>query len=479
MNILDSILFQCRINPALPALCAPGTPLNLVSYGKLERMIHSVAGRAEQLGLKSGATVAIQCDDPLLHSVLILGLTYAGMATMSVRGGLLPEGVAVAATISDRAASFAGPVALHKADTGWLTADPPRQAPPRSRSETPCRLILTSGNTGNARCVALTHGMVLQRLALHNFAFGNALPRHDRIFCDLGISTSLGFMFLIHALQRGGTLFWRGADASVTLQSFGLYGVEVMIGSPAGLSEFLRYYEQSPHFGSSFKLIVSAGSRLAPQLAQSVRARLCSHLVSLYGSTEMGMVATAPVHMLAEQPDAVGYVLPGATVEIVSATGEVLPAGRPGVIRIRTDYMASCYLGGAAGEAFRDGWFYPGDVGTLDDDGLLMMGGRQTSIINLGGDKIDPETLEAALKTFPGVRDVAVFAEVDSMGVEQLQIAVVADASLDEAAFRQHAGRTIPVDLIPGRIHRVGQLPRNAMGKLDRAALAAGSPGSC
>ena len=70
LNILDPILFQCRVNPALPALCAPGTPLNVISYGRLERFIHSVAVRAEQSGLKRGMTVALACYDPLLHSSL-------------------------------------------------------------------------------------------------------------------------------------------------------------------------------------------------------------------------------------------------------------------------------------------------------------------------------------------------------------------------------------------------------------------------
>src|SRR5262249_18302868 len=149
----------------------------------------------------------------------------------------------------------------------------------------------------------------------------------------------------IHALMRGGTLFWRGTDASATMQAFGLYGVEAMIASPSGLSEFLDYYERSPQFGASFKLIVSAGSRLAPQLATSVRARLCPNLVSLDGSTETSMIATAPAHAIADQPDAVGHVLPGVTVEIVSDRGEALPFGQRGRVRIRADSMASAYMG--------------------------------------------------------------------------------------------------------------------------------------
>ncbi len=108
LDFVDAILFQCRSNPALPALCAPGTSLNVVSYGRLERFIYNVAANGKQRGLTSGATVALYCEDPILHSALILGLTYAGMATLSVRSAQIPAGLGVTAAISDRAISFPG-----------------------------------------------------------------------------------------------------------------------------------------------------------------------------------------------------------------------------------------------------------------------------------------------------------------------------------------------------------------------------------
>lgn len=477
MDILDAILFQCRSNPALPALCAPGTQLNVVSYGRLERFIYNVAANAERRGLTNGATVALYCDDPILHSALILGLTYAGIATLSVRSAHIPAGVHVTAAISDRAVAFPGVGTVLTADHGWLAGDATSATRPHVASDTPRRLILTSGTTGNAKCVALTNRMILDRIALHNFAFGNALPICDRIFCDLGVSTSLGFLFLVHSLMRGGMLVWRGADASQTMQAFGLYGVQAMVASPSGISEFLHYYEQSPKFGSSFRIIVSAGSLLSPHLAKSVRARLCPNLMSLYGSTETSMVATAPAHMLQNHPKAVGYVLPGATVQTVSASDAVLPIGREGRIRIRTDCMAPNYLGLNDGQTFKDGWFYPGDTGMLDSEGLLLLGGRETSVINLGGDKINPETLEAALQATPGVAEAGVFSEPDEMGIEQLRIAVVADASVSDQALRECCGRWIPPEQVPARILRVPKLPRNAMGKLDRPVLANGGFG--
>ncbi len=414
---------------------------------------------------------AISCEDPILHSALLLGLTHAGLATMSLRSSRLPSGVLIDLVLSDRDVAFPAGTRVLKAGPDWLTEHVAAPEPIQLGPDGVCRLILTSGTTGDAKCVALTHDRVWQRLMLHNFALGHALPSCTRIFSDLGLSTSLGFLFLIHVLTRGGMLLWRGADASQTMQAFGLYGIDAMIGSPAGLSEFLGYFEQSPQFDSPFRMIVSAGSRLAPQLATAIRARLCANLISLYGSTETSMVATAPAHVVQREPNAVGYVLPGAMVEIVSGAGDVRPAGEEGRIRIRTESMVNSYVGDHQTGPFRDGWFYPGDTGILTAGGLLVIGGRESTVINLGGDKINPETLEGALQTFPGVTDAAVFGELDPMGVERLRIAVVADASFDAESFRALCRRLVPAELLPDTVQRVSSLPRNAMGKLDRASL--------
>ena len=73
--------------------------------------------------------------------------------------------------------------------------------------------------------------------------FGNQLPFCSRTYVDLGFATSLGYFFLIYMLSRGGTVFFIGSNADATTEAFDFYGVENWVGAPAGLANYLEYYE--------------------------------------------------------------------------------------------------------------------------------------------------------------------------------------------------------------------------------------------
>jgi len=471
VNIVDPVLFQCRQSPAAPAICAPGTMLNVVSYGRLERFIHNIGRRALAHGLKRGDVVAVFIADPIFHAALVLGLTALGIVTLTGRSVQIPTQFTIDAVISDGLQRFAAGHRVISADASWLAGDGLPVAPPVGTPDDPCRIVLTSGTTGDAKGILLTHRMVQQRLALHQYAFGAVLPACTRIFCDLGLTTSLGFMFLMHALHRGGTLFLRGTDAGATMQAFGLYQVQAMVASPGGLAEFLGYYEQTPNFSWTFDVIVSGGSLLSHELARRVRARMCSNLVSAYGSTEASIVASALASVVAVTEGAVGYPLPGVLVETVGPHHEGLPAGQQGLLRIRTENAASGYHGSADVSAFRNGWFYPGDIGTVMPDGLLVLAGRDTTILNLGGEKINPERIEQVLVSCPGVVEAGAFGVVNALGVEEVHAAIVASGVFDDAAARNQCARSLPAECLPARFFQVAALPRTSMGKLDRGRL--------
>ena len=100
--------------------------------------------------------------------------------------------------------------------------------------------------------------------------------------------------------------------------------------------------------------------------------------------------------------------------------------------------MVDGYVGNpeATARAFRDGWFYPGDTGSLTADGMLIIRGREASVLNIGGDKVRPELVEEALTSFPGVEQAAVFTHKSDMDVPELWAALVCRADLDLGACR-------------------------------------------
>ena len=122
----------------------------------------------------------------------------------------------------------------------------------------------------------------------------------------------------------------------------------------------------------------------------------------------------------------------------------------------------------ATAKCFKDGWFYPGDRGRLNKNGLLFLTGRQSEIINHGGVKIDPVTIDEHLLAYPGIEDAAAFGFMGKSGFEQVATALVAKEDFDIPAL--HSGLVkkfgAPVCFV-----RVKQIPRNQMGKVVRGQL--------
>src|SRR5262249_53484196 len=213
---------------------------------------------------------------------------------------------------------------------------------------------------------------------------GARLADCRRIYSDMPITTSLGFQFLIGTLARGGTYFLPGDSFESTLHAMEQYRVQCVLAPPSGLELLLKWFEATPAYQSNLEVVVSAGDLLAETLSRRVRARMCSHLISAYGSTEASMTATAPAHAIDGIPGAVGYLTPGGGAQMVDRAGGVLRPGGGGVWGTRSEDGVARYRGEPAGSerVFRDGWFHPGDLATLDAEGLLVITGRDKTVLN-------------------------------------------------------------------------------------------------
>ena len=299
------------------------------------------------------------------------------------------------------------------------------------------------------------------------------------MFCDLGITTGPAFRYLIFMLSRGGTIYYFGASSESTIQAFDLYSIQTMITSPAGVAEYLKFYEQQRAFRCNFESIVSSGGLLPKSLSERVLGTMCQRLFSSYGATETGTIAFAPAQLIADIPGAVGFLTPGAEAEIVDASDKPLPPGRDGIVRTRTGQMVDGYVGNpeATARAFRDGWFYPGDTGSLTADGMLIIHGREASVLNIGGDKIRPELVEEALTSFPGVDQAAAFTHKSDMGVPELWAALVCRPDLDlnggAGALRAPARARVRAPAFhPARFASRSARPASSTGAAGRAGEA-------
>lgn len=477
MNIVEPIIFQARINPNSIAICTPGTRMDFVTYAGLARIIDNLGRVVLSLGLAREDIVAIYVSETIFHAALVLALTRLGIVTVSARTPRLPKELGVKAVIASNSEPFENAGKVIVADPNWMFMDGApltRDEIVRSADSDVCRVMLTSGTTGEAKAIRFTHGGVQGKSARNEYAKGSRVAVTSRLFCDLGITTGPAFRYLIFMLSRGGTIYYFGASSESTIQAFDLYSIQTMITAPAGLSEYVRFYEQQRAFRCNFESIVSSGGLLPKALSDRVLAHMCQRVFSSYGATETGTIAFAPVQAIADTPGAVGFVTPGAEIEIVDDADKPLAPGQEGIVRTRTGQMVDGYVGNpeATARAFRDGWFYPGDIGSLTSDGMLIIRGREASVLNIGGDKIKPELVEEALIAFPGVDQAAAFTHKNEMGVPELWAAVVCRPDLDVGALQRHCEQRLGQGFVPRGFIRIESLPVSPAGKVDRQRLA-------
>lgn len=173
---------------------------------------------------------------------------------------------------------------------------------------------------------------------------------------------------------------------------------------------------------------------------------------------------------------------PGIRIEIVDDHDRALAPGREGIVRVASEFAVDCYIDDPAESAqvFRDGWFYPGDIGALTADNLLIIAGRQNDVLNVGGSKMAAEKVEAVLLSFEGVSEAAAFTIAGASGVEEIWAAIVCGDAVDIEGLRSHCRPRMPAVFVPARIVALKSLPTNAMGKVDRQrlkeTLTAGTP---
>jgi len=286
----------------------------------------------------------------------------------------------------------------------------------------------------------------------------------------------MAYMTLFYMLSRGGTVAFRGSNPGETLQAFLNFGIDAIVGSPLTLAELVEMQSRMPQLFAPFRAIVSIGSILTPTLADRVRACLGTNLISAYGSTEAGVVATAPAGMIARREGAVGYITPDVRIDVLDDAGQMLPAGETGRLRIRSEVSANGLLDSANNLVpFGPEGYFPGDLGAVSQDGVLVLSGRENAVINLGGNKISPERIEQTLASFPLLRDVGAFAVMPPTGIKEVGIAIVwqKDIDLQEARpkLQQFLQANFSRTYVPKIFVQTDHIPRNENGKIDRDRL--------
>jgi malonyl-CoA/methylmalonyl-CoA synthetase len=243
----------------------------------------------------------------------------------------------------------------------------------------------------------------------------------------------------------------------------------VMMGVPTFYTRLLASPCLTRETCRSMRLFISGSAPLLTETHRDFEQRTGHAILERYGMTETGMIASNPYDG-ARVPGTVGFALPDVLVRIAGGK-----PGEPGVIEVKGPNVFKGYWGTPekTREEFReDGYFITGDVGSMDEEGRLTISGRAKDLIISGGFNVYPKEIETELDCLPGVIESAVVGVAHPDFGEAVIAVVTASAPLPaEAEIIERLAQRLARFKVPKRIFVIDELPRNPMGKVQKAEL--------
>lgn len=331
-------------------------------------------------------------------------------------------------------------------------------------------LVFSSGTTGLPKAVRHTHASLAA--AVRHWRDALRLTAADRIQVTTPPSHILGLLNILTALNVGAWVrLHRRFDIDEMLKTIASEKITVeMAVAPIALA--IAAHPDLESFDlSSLRFIMWGATPVTVAVADTVTRRTGVPFVPAYGTSELPVIACSAVD--APHLDTVGRPVPGVQVQVVDVdTGEQLPLGVPGEIRIRSDSLMAGYLpASATAEVVRDGWFHTGDIGYLDEGGWLRITDRCKEMIKVRGFQVAPAEIEAVLHEHPAVADCGVFGVPDPADGEAVVAAVALVAPVSDAELCALVGDRLASYKQLRRVVVVPEIPRLPSGKLLRRLL--------
>ncbi len=429
-----------------------------ISYGALETSAACVAALLVAQGVQPGDRVALQAEKSPEVIMVYLGVLMAGAVFVPLNAAYTKAEVDHFLKDAEPKVFVTDPPAFVREAAAHT---PLGRAVPRAAKDL-ASLIYTSGTTGRSKGAMLSHGNLAENaLALHA-AWG--FTPADVLLHALPVFHVHGLFVALHcALLSGAPMIWlpKFNDADVLA---GLKRATVMMGVPTFYTRLLANPAFTEEAASNVRVFISGSAPLLPSTFAEFEQRTGQRILERYGMSEAVIITTNPLsgERLA---GSVGFPLPG--VELRIGGGE-----ETGVIQIRGPSVFSAYWRmpeRTAEEFTTDGFFITGDVGRLDPDGRVWISGRAKDLIISGGYNVYPKEVELVLDELPGITESAV------IGIPHPDfgegVVAICTGRGDEAAIIAAARRRLAAYKAPKRVLFTSDLPRNAMGKVQKNVL--------
>ncbi|MDO9563877.1 MAG: malonyl-CoA synthase [Bradyrhizobium sp.] len=466
-----------------------------ISYGDLMARAGQMANVLVSRGVKPGDRVAAQTEKSVAGLVLYLAAVRAGAVYLPLNtaytlneleyfiGDAEPSLVvcdpAKAEGIGAIAAGIGAGVETLDADgQGSLTQ---AAASVKADFETIDRadddlaaILYTSGTTGRSKGAMLTHDNLasnsLSLVDCWRFTDKDVLIHALPIYHTHGLFVASN----VTLFARAAMIFLPKFDPDLIIRL--MARATVMMGVPTFYTRLLQSPGLTREATRHMRLFVSGSAPLLADTHREWFARTGHAVLERYGMTETNMNTSNPYDG-ERVPGAVGHALPGVAVRVTDPeTGKVLGAESIGMIEVKGPNVFKGYwrLPEKTKAEFRDdGFFITGDLGKIDASGYVHILGRGKDLVISGGFNVYPKEIESEIDAMPGVIESAVIGVPHADFGEGVTAVLVCDkgAAVDEAAVLKALDGRLAKFKMPKRVIVVDELPRNAMGKVQKNIL--------
>lgn len=479
-NINDALVSHARGRPDHPALIEGDAVL---TFGQLEVAVGQTASVLQESGIGAGTRAGLYMADTSELLIAFFALLRIGaiVVPMDIRWtadevsrASSQFGIATIVCGEGSATTVIGPVVRVDAHFRVRRLATAPVTTSRTTADSPAMASLSSGTTGGTpHGPVITHQVYGSRLLCD--ALSQGFHMDDINLCATPLYFGAGRNITICNLLVGASvvLYPPPYDVKDLVAEVARRRVTSMFLVPTLLRRLLALADDGSPLMPSLRMLISSGASLHAEEFEEVQRRLSPNLLNVYATTEAGTISVLLPEDAKRHPGSVGRPVFLTEVEVVDQERRPRPPGQIGEIRYRGPGTPDRAMaeGGAALSGLIDGWFYPGDLGYFDRAGLLYIAGRSKDMVIRGGVNIFATEIEAVLTAFDEILDAGVVAVPSAQFGEEVAAFVVAREGITGDALARRCCEVLASYKVPSYWFFVDELPKSAIGKIDKGAL--------
>ena len=451
----------------------------VISYRDLDIAVKKIAGHLKDQNVKEGALIGVCLPDTEDHLMVLYAIARLGAV-------ILPMDWRWTETEKTNVATFFK-VSLVIGAPGdgisgfkYLSTDSKWQELVHQRAEDtsctpggtrPVVLSLSSGTTGRPKGPLLTHSQFTARFVMQWVTLG--FNQHDRYLSATPIYFGGGRSFTMGCLYSGSTvvLFPPPYEPEDLITAVTQYQATTLLLVPTLLRRLLKIPRGSKPLLAGLNRLLSTGAILHPGEREAIMENLNPNFINYYGSTEGGGTSVLLPHHT--ETTSVGEPIYQTEIQVVDDRDRELKANQLGHIRYRSPGVSDNFYNDpkASEKAFRDGWFFPGDIGRIDENGLLYLMGRTKDIIIKSGINIYPAEIEQVFLSHPDVDEAVAVPWPHQEYGEDIAVFTVINRNIDEQELLLYCQKELAPYKVPKGIFVIEEIPKTALGKIIKTDL--------